>query len=314
MDTPIKVIYIIGNGRSGSTILDMLLNSSDDIVGVGQLSSASDDHAQPCSCGNSLEECPLWSKVIALYEEKTQDYGMARIKELEAWFDKNGNLFRVMTGNVNRENYDEYLRLTKAKYEAVREVTGKEVIVDSSKMVIRGVSLKRIPGLDVRFLHLIRHGQGLIWSTIPRQMRESYKPGNWARILPTRKRFMRLTMRWIKVNMTIAFLRTLGFLKKYHFVKYEGLMQQPRETMMKIADFAGVDRATFDHINDDETSLQTAHLISGNPKIIEQGSIRLSPEQHKVWSEAFPSWLSSVHFLVALPVYLRYGYTRRLPK
>ena len=63
-----KVLYIAGYGRSGSTILDIILDSHPDITAVGELTFLLDDAAIPsrhCSCGAAYAECGFWSRVVS---------------------------------------------------------------------------------------------------------------------------------------------------------------------------------------------------------------------------------------------------------
>ena len=66
MTTP-KITYILGAGRSGSTVLERLLSSAPDVVGVGEVATL---WRQPlsdltCSCGAPAPECAFWTDVRA---------------------------------------------------------------------------------------------------------------------------------------------------------------------------------------------------------------------------------------------------------
>ena len=60
------IIYIAGYGRSGSTVLDMLLGSDDHAIGLSELTHVfgywSND--LPCSCGKRIRQCEMWKKVF----------------------------------------------------------------------------------------------------------------------------------------------------------------------------------------------------------------------------------------------------------
>ena len=61
------VIYIAGYGRSGSTILDMLLGMHPTIFGAGEVTSIFDQWLQNgiCSCKRSCKECVFWAAIIS---------------------------------------------------------------------------------------------------------------------------------------------------------------------------------------------------------------------------------------------------------
>jgi hypothetical protein len=66
-------VYIAGNGHSGSTLLEFLLASSPQAVGLGEVASvvrgtlageAGAWRGQGCTCGARAEDCPFWSPVM----------------------------------------------------------------------------------------------------------------------------------------------------------------------------------------------------------------------------------------------------------
>jgi len=64
----IKVLYITGWGRSGSTILDNIMGQIDGFFSVGELRYIWDRNLienRLCGCGVPLEECPIWSQILA---------------------------------------------------------------------------------------------------------------------------------------------------------------------------------------------------------------------------------------------------------
>jgi len=67
-DREFKVLFIAGEGRSGSTIIGDILGQIEGFFSVGELFYVWDRgliQNWRCSCGLSFEECPVWSEVIA---------------------------------------------------------------------------------------------------------------------------------------------------------------------------------------------------------------------------------------------------------
>src|SRR5512139_803541 len=63
---PLRVVYIAGVGRSGSTVLDSVLGNHPLIQSVGELSRLANDawiQNFYCSCGKRSKECPFWVEV-----------------------------------------------------------------------------------------------------------------------------------------------------------------------------------------------------------------------------------------------------------
>ena len=64
-DAPIKILYIGGYSRSGSTLLLRLLAESPGLVAVGELFDVwnrSYRDNQLCGCGLGFRECPFWQQ------------------------------------------------------------------------------------------------------------------------------------------------------------------------------------------------------------------------------------------------------------
>ena len=66
--TPIKVLSVVGAGRSGTTVLASILNEVEGFTSAGALRrlwKRGVAEQRPCACGEMPEECPVWSRVIA---------------------------------------------------------------------------------------------------------------------------------------------------------------------------------------------------------------------------------------------------------
>lgn len=69
-----RMIFIAGEGHSGSTLLDMLLSSGGKAVSLGQIMSVVNRQGDriiqgQCSCGQSAADCPLWGPVLSKFVE-----------------------------------------------------------------------------------------------------------------------------------------------------------------------------------------------------------------------------------------------------
>ncbi len=64
---PIKVLYIAGYGRSGSTLLGNILGQIDGFFFVSEIHNIWTHIAEDrlCACGQTISRCPVWSEIIA---------------------------------------------------------------------------------------------------------------------------------------------------------------------------------------------------------------------------------------------------------
>lgn len=212
----IKIIYIAGNGHSGSTLLDLILGSSAEAISVGELrqwnnyvegrSSAKHQISNyvECTCGETFYNCPFWSKIT---------------KEIVLPRDR--------------------LKLLKR----VAEVSGKNIIVDSSKNIdgmLETIDLYKKGDIDLQVIYLIRHFNGMVYS----HQRIGYG-------------FFEAAFQWIRYQWRLPrVLKSVPHIK----IRYEDLAGKPNETLQEISKFTGL---SLDNYAKD-ISETTYHNICGN--------------------------------------------------
>jgi hypothetical protein len=147
-----KIAYITGLGRSGSTLLDLILAAHSQAFSVGEVKTLSrytaasasernDNPRQSCTCGaDSVWVCPVWSQVEAHLQA---EHGVS-LRDL-----------RIKADDEERFRTDN-LRLL----HAIAAATGASLLVDSSKGLTRLKRLQAIPGLDVHPIHVVRDPKG----------------------------------------------------------------------------------------------------------------------------------------------------------
>lgn len=153
MESKIKVLYIIGSGRSGSTVMSAILGEQTDIVCAGEVSQLVCDGWKDnfyCSCGVRGNQCKFWSEVYKIWLEKTQckdlnDYlylqqKFENFKSISSWW-------RISHDNQSPE-FQQYKKWTKNIYEAIQKTSGKSIIIDASKNPARALALTNIAEID----------------------------------------------------------------------------------------------------------------------------------------------------------------------
>ena len=110
-----KVIYLVGMGRSGSTLTDILLDAHSRIQGLGGVRRlAHYARNKPCPCGApTFGDCSFWSRVEA---------------HLQA--DGGRNLTTV---DVHARDPGRFAEENKALFRAAAQAGGTELVTDNSK-------------------------------------------------------------------------------------------------------------------------------------------------------------------------------------
>jgi hypothetical protein len=152
-----RVLYIVGTSHSGSTLLDLMLNAHSEIFAAGevlkltrqlQVKNVHKQNYRPCACGApSLRLCPFWSRVDA----HTRLVAGKPLAELDM-------LDYSARDPCNAPNA--------IVFKAIGQVSGKQFVVDSSKLPKRMSYLLGLKELELYPVHLIREPKGQINSVI----------------------------------------------------------------------------------------------------------------------------------------------------
>ena len=198
--------------------------------------------------------------------------------------------------NVRFARYAEY---TQALFNAVARLSGAAVLVDSSKNPARALALSRVPGLDLRMLHLVRDVRGVAYSLrIP--YRETPKEGPFANV--KRRSHLRFAGTWALVNYFCERVRA-GLGGPSLFLRYEDYTADPDTALAGVAALLGV--RCLRYTADASNLLKQGHQIAGNV-------IRMQPVQSiapdETWRSRFGFVKQKGLYFLVLPFMLRYRY------
>ena len=77
MSNKLRVLYIAGLGRSGSTIISNLLGQLENVFSAGELSwiwSRGILANEPCGCGKKFLECGIWKQIYEPNPKKQERF------------------------------------------------------------------------------------------------------------------------------------------------------------------------------------------------------------------------------------------------
>lgn len=303
-----KVLYVTGAGHIGSTILDIVLGNHPRIQGVGELSKLhrsgwSGDAGRRCACGSLVAECSFWSRVRRRWAEAVGGDDVARYVELQACFERYRDAWSRLLANRQRPSTDfrEYLGKTQALYEAIREVSGRPIVVDSSLTPRRAYALTLNPGVELSLIHLVRDGRGVIWSLMkPNKqiLTKVYKPApSW-----------RTSKYWVSANLQSAWVFRRVPTARKQLVRYEDFVTRPAEVLQRIGALVGEDLSPLGRRVAAEGLLDAGHTVGGS-RVRMSSSIQLKADF--AWKQQLPSKDRRVFWLMAGWLAQRYGYTQQ---
>jgi len=286
MSERVRVLYIAGSGRSGTTVITTILGQLPGAFAAGELRylwsrGAVEDHR--CGCGEPFSTCPVWSAVMA--ELGTVDAAEAaaiagrllrRLRVLRMPL----VLGRRLLGRTPVPPHPDDDRIV-ALYRALAEHTGASVIVDSSKLPPYGLLLQGRPELDVRVLHVVRDPRATAFSWRRTKTTQDTDEGT----LMPRMEVSKSSLLWLLWNLlTDAFWPTRR--RDVVRFRYEDFVTEPRRHMAEVARLVGLPVEALPFVSEDEVTLAPTHSVAGNPNRHTTGTVRIRGDME--WRAAMP--------------------------
>jgi hypothetical protein len=330
-EPPVKVLKIVGLGRSGSTILDIVLGNHPQIESVGEVanlmfngwvSQESLRGIDPkslrvplCTCGKRLdipnietpaEACPFWSSVRRELVERTDRDSIESYPKLENHFGLKRRWPRLLYEKRRPSAlFRSYAELTRAFFESIRAVSGKPIIVDSSKSPARAFALGMMPGIDLSLVHLVRDGRGVRTSH-----RKTFKKDLQAGIMWDHKGHpMWKTVRsWIARNLVSEWVCIHLGPKRTMRLRYEDFAADPKAALERIGSLIELDLSDVANAASSGKPMQVGHNIGGNRRK-KSGIITLRPDDEE-WRTALSPTEQRLSWMLMGWLMRRYGYHR----
>jgi hypothetical protein len=313
---PVKVLAIMGAGRSGSTLFDTVLGALDGFFSTGELrdlwTRGLVEHRR-CGCGVGIPDCPVWQQVVERSDGSTPSLGALSPSLVVQW--QRGlartrhtpRLLRLERAGDFDTDTASLVQTMDALYQRIAVVSGSHVIVDSSKRPSDAALLRLLPNVDPYVVHLVRDPRAVAFSWQRDRIEPDAADGD--EHMPTRSALLSTGV-WIELNLVARLVARRYGSRRSMLVRYEDFVRAPRRiigTILRMLDepveppVDGAGRVT----------LRANHTVGGNPRRFDAGmtTIRADDEWRRGLA-ARDEWLCSV---LAAPLNLAFGYPLRRP-
>ena len=278
-----KIIYIIGTGRNGSTLLDIVLGNSEKIQSSGELFNTIDALKinKVCSCQKSANDCQFWSKVIKMLQKETGNVDFNNILAMQNYFERSllSPLNFLFGKFFQTKKFRNYKRFLNNFYSAIALVSQKPVIVDSSKNFFRGYALRETFQDNVFYIHLVRDGRGQMWSWIKGGVMPPFN-------IPIRKNSNKdefsnehfwwapifYAFSWLLYNFLSYLVTARSHPRLSIQVQYENFTENPADLINRIAVLIDEDLSDLVNLLKKNCPLETAHILAGVATEMQSGS------------------------------------------
>lgn len=297
-----RIIYIMGRGHSGSTILAGLLGHAPDVEGVGELIYPMN---KSCGCGRSFADCSFWQKVRSDFEHESDlpwDQSIRLIQEQanilqfpKTWFAVRNSSRVQELGAINQQIVRSVLRVAEKHY-----------LVDASKQPTRALFLMRCAP-QARFVHVVRSPEGYFRSYFSRIkagrvnfLRREYRSGPLDFLMLTL-----VAVSWVIANVQCELVRLLAPSRVLR-VRFEDLTRNPEQELQRLAPFVELDLCPVIEAVRQGQRMKVGHIIGGNDNMRSSDGFRL---EHKKSEQAPLPWhYRTTVRLISWPLMLAYRY------
>ena len=311
-DRDLPVVFISGKGRSGSTVLSMVLGELDGVVAGGELRflwrrGLGED--RNCGCGRSFSECPVWSAVVdrLLAGDQAGALDLDRIVAAHDRLFRWAAVPRLLAGGRAVRHWDDLDRWAAAAgrlYRSLADATGARVVVDSSKWPVDPGLLGLVPGVRPVAVQLVRDPRAVAWSWQRRRAQydrsevremDRFGPGH-------------SSASWIARNVVVE-AATARWRVPRLLLRYEDFVDDPSTAVRRIGEVAGLELDPGGVVDGRTVRRSINHTVAGNPARFGEGPIELRPDDE--WRDGLsPAHRWAVTAMTA-PLLGRYGYAVR---
>lgn len=307
---PVRILFVAGTGRSGTTIINTVLGQVPGAFTVGELRyvwerGLGEDHR--CGCGEPFSRCPVWVDVIERAfgpngppdPELVSQGLLRRLRMLRLPAMVGRSLFGRPPVPSHADD-----KAIAALYRAVQASTGAQVIIDSSKLPPYGAILQRLSGVELYVLRVVRDPRANAFS--------------WRRTKRTHDRddgaIMERLPLWRSAAMWLAWNAVTGLWwpasgSRSTILRYEDFIADPEGTLAPVLEMVGLSEDGIPMVDPATVTLDTTHTVAGNPNRHQRGRILLSADDE--WRTQMP-WSQRIAVTVmTLPFLHRYGYRMR---
>jgi hypothetical protein len=279
-------IYVMGAGRSGTTLLSVLIGGHPAAGVRGELLHFPEYWAEnrACSCGLGVRDCPHW-KAAGSALGGGDPHAVAAARRIAQRAERHRNVLAYLLAPPLVPG--RYLSQLEALFTGFG---GSGAVIDASKYVARALALRRLRTARVGYVYIVRDGRGVLHS--------------FSKPVQRPKPALAAAAYYVLVNGAAQLAAWTWLRGRVVKVRYEDLIVDPVAALGRIGDFVGFDlRDVARRVVDDEP-IEIGHMVSGN-RFRTRGMIKVGADEE--WRRLPPLTRFWYH-LLCLPIQLVNGY------
>lgn len=260
-----KMIFIMGGGRSGSTILSILIGNMPGVLFIGELHKWNLYGGKANSQIEAVRK--FWQEVYSELDEPEKYIK----KDYFRFLEYHSSMF-FLPWLTKRKLVQEFNFFTNQILTIIRKKNRADFILDSSHYPFRAFWLNKNPEIDLKVIYLYRNPIHVVESFGKKNIEQNYKNP-------------------VSANLFLTFIGILAEVMYHYFapsqrlkIRYEDLIEYPQATIERLKNFLGLPDFEIDLDN-----LKTGYIFQSN-RIRQNETIALarkisSPKLNTFWKD-----------------------------
>ena len=234
----VRVLYIGGAGRSGSTLLCRVIGEQPHFYPVGEALDIWQQGVienRRCSCGSSFHQCPFWQAVADSAPGMFERTVAGQFATFTTKWLRTRHLPKLWTRRTRTDFAASlppgYLQALSRLYGSIQKVSGAKIIVDSSKNPMYRYLIGLVDTLQVTSVQLVRDPRAVAFSW----QRRLIDPQAPETTYLSQRQLANVTLEWIMSNLSMEIVNRVNAGRQRR-LRYEEFVTDPLSTARDLAE------------------------------------------------------------------------------
>lgn len=249
-----KIVYIVGCGRSGSTLLGFALGNAAGALDLGEVIDFARFEGAPNGFESETENYQYWQDIQHRLEAELGPIDFDALRKMQMAVDCHASFLPVLLlgTRYRHKSHLPYQKYVKYLYEAIQKDEQHDAFIVGSKYPSRLLHLRRIyPDQRIHVIHLIRNPVDLVQAFRNKEQGKT-------------KSFGQTMLYFFAINV-FSVLASMGLGKgRYLRVHYEDLIAAPENELSRIGSTFGLDTAPAIEKISKGLPLERGYVFNGN--------------------------------------------------
>lgn len=205
----------MGAGRSGTTLLGIILGGNKGIFDAGELVRFPELEGRPHGFGPNTENYNFWKLITAIFFKDTNFRDFVYLYKISRKIEYHTHFFVNYFNLRSNEIGTQYKHYINSLFKAISDSINDHTIIDSSKYPGRALALNKYLDAEIYYIYLIRDPRAVVNSFSKKGLEQ-----------PSQN-FIRATIYYFAINLLSSLV--LKKIKPSHLItiKYEDFIKEP---------------------------------------------------------------------------------------